>query len=251
MIATAPAGAAALQAQSKGARQYIFMRKIFLRNSADNQTGKLSEFLEKSTLPVLQRVGAQGVGAFASALAADAPYYLVVAGFASLGAYEAAMAKVAADSGYTAAVKTFNKIGGQRYVRYETSLLYGFTGWPGIVTPPPGKTPRVFELRTYESDNSSAAAEKVRMFNEGEIDIFKKTGLEPVFFGESVFGQKQPNLTYMLWYDSLTAREANWNKFLSHPEWLKLRATPGWSDAEIVSNISTAFLRPLPFSPIR
>jgi hypothetical protein len=30
-----------------------------------------------------------------------------------------------------------------------------------------------------------------------------------------------------------------------------LRAQPGLSDAEIVSNISNAILRPLPFSPIR
>ena len=29
------------------------------------------------------------------------------------------------------------------------------------------------------------------------------------------------------------------------------RATPGFSDAEIVSNITNALLRPLPFSPIR
>jgi len=201
-------------------------------------------------MPALKQAGAQGIGMFASALAADAPYFYVIAGFPSMAAYEAGMAKLAAGD-YAAATRAFNQLGGQRYVRYETSLLHGFASWPAIVTPEPGKTPRVFELRTYESDNTSAAAEKVRMFNEGEIDIFKKTGLEPVFFGESVFGQKQPNLTYMLWYDSLSAREANWSKFLSHPSWLKLRATPGWSDAEIVSNISTAFLRPLPFSPIR
>ena len=243
--------AAALQAQSKAARQYIFVRKIFLRNSADGQAARTSEFLEKATLPALQKVGATGIGIFASALAADTPYFLVIAGFPSLAAMETAMAKVAADKDYAAAQKAFNQKPGLGYVRYETSVLLSFGGFPQIVTPAPGKSARTFELRTYESDDAASLTEKIRMFEEGEIAIFKKTGLEPVFFGETVFGQKQPNLTYMLWFDSLAAREANWAKFVSSPEWQKLRVTPGWSDAEIVSNISTAFLRPLPFSPIR
>ena len=110
---------------------------------------------------------------------------------------------------------------------------------------------RLFELRTYESDDASTLADKIRMFNEGEIAIFQKTGLMPVFFGETVIGEKQPNLTYLLWYDSLAAREANWNKFISSPEWTKLKSTPGWSDAEIVSNISNSLLRPMAFSPIK
>jgi len=250
MIAATPA-AAALQAQSNPARQYIFMRKIFLRNSADGQAARTSEFLEKATLPVLKKVGAEGIGIFASALAADTPFMLVIAGFPSLAVMETAIAKVAADKDYAAAQKAFNEKPGLGYIRYETSVLLSFGGFPQIVTPAPGKSARTFELRTYESDDATSLSEKIRMFNEGEIAIFKKTGLEPVFFGETVFGQKQPNLTYMLWYDSLAAREANWAKFIASPEWQKLRATPGWSDAEIVSNISVAFLRPLPFSPIR
>ena len=137
-------------------------------------------------------------------------------------------------------------------MRFETTLLRGFSGFPTLVTAAAGaRTSRLFELRTYESDDSASLAKKIRMFNEGEISIFQKTGLDPVFFGETVFGQKQPNLTYMLGYDDWNARDANWKKFLAHPDWIKLRATPGWSDAEIVSNISSMFLRALPFSPVR
>ena len=42
-----------------------------------------------------------------------------------------------------------------------------------------------------------------------------------------------------------------WRAFGSDPQWQKLRATPGLSDPEIVSNISNSILRPLPFSPIQ
>ena len=39
--------------------------------------------------------------------------------------------------------------------------------------------------------------------------------------------------------------------YQADPEWQKLRATPGLTDPEIVSNISNSILRPLAFSPIR
>ncbi|MGA2742323.1 MAG: hypothetical protein ABSG65_33405 [Bryobacteraceae bacterium] len=49
-------------------------------------------------------------------------------------------------------------------------------------------------------------------------------------------GRDLPNLTYMLSFESLAARD-------------KLGGS--YADAEIVSNISNAILRPLDFSPIR
>ena len=64
-------------------------------------------------------------------------------------------------------------------------------------------------------------------------------------------GRNQPSLTYMLSYESLAAREQLWAKFGADPEWKKLRATPGLSDTEIVSNISNAILRPAQNSQIR
>jgi len=255
IISTAAAGFAAQSpAQSPAARHYIVMRKLFLRNSADNQVAKLTEFLEKVAMPAVQRSGAATVGFFASQLAPDSPFILALSSYPTLAAYEAAQAKLSADSVYQNALKAYNSAPGLRFMRYETSLLRSFSGFPNLtinVSPDASKLNRLFELRTYESDDSASLAEKIRMFNEGEIALFQKTGLDPVFFGETVFGQKQPNLTYMLGYEDWNARDANWKKFLSHPDWIKLRTTPGWSDAEIVSNISSMFLRALPFSPVR
>ncbi len=91
----------------------------------------------------------------------------------------------------------------------------------------------------------------MKMFDDGEIAIFRRTGLLPVFFGETIVGRNMPNLTYMVAFDDLAARENNWRTFANDPEWLKLRATPGLSDAEIVSNISNYLVRPTPFSDIR
>jgi len=89
------------------------------------------------------------------------------------------------------------------------------------------------------------------MFNKGESAIFKKLGMQPVFFGEMIAGPKLPNLVYMLSYEDLAARDKAWRAFGSDPDWQKMRATPGWADAEIVSNITNFIVSPLAFSEIR
>ena len=74
IISTAAVAATQVQAQAPPARHYIVMRKLFLRNSADNQVAKLTEFLEKAAMPAVQRSGAAAVGYFASQLAPDSPF---------------------------------------------------------------------------------------------------------------------------------------------------------------------------------
>jgi hypothetical protein len=106
-------------------------------------------------------------------------------------------------------------------------------------------------LRRYESPTEVTLARKLKMFNGGEIAIFQKLGMRPVFFGETIVGPRMPNLVYMLSFDDLTAREDLWRKFGSDPDWKKLSAPPDVHDSEIVSNISNAILQPLKFSLIR
>ncbi len=215
------------------------LRYFYLRNTTGDMPGRLTNFLKDTDLPASQKAGASAVGYFMSNLAPRAPFVLALRSWSSLAAYEAGRTKVPQIDGEPLP-----------FVRMETQLLQAFDGMPEVAVKA-AEQPRVFELRTYESNTDASLRKKIGMFNDGEIDIFRKTGLDPVFFGEMVAGPNQPCLTYMLAYDSFAAREANWNTFIAHPEWLKLRATPGLSDGEIVSNISSFFLRPLPFSPIR
>ena len=44
--------------------------------------------------------------------------------------------------------------------------------------------------------------------------------------------------------------DAAWKRFREDPEWLKLRATPGYTDADMMSNISDLVLTPTPYSQI-
>jgi hypothetical protein len=113
------------------------------------------------------------------------------------------------------------------------------------------RAPRIFEMRTYESQSFAALRRKVGMFNDGEAKIFERLGFRPVFFGETVAGPRQPNLTYMLSYDSLAAHDELWSAFGKDSAWRSLSSQPGLSDAEIVANISNVILRALPFSRVR
>lgn len=242
-------------AQNQESRpSYIELRYFRSRNTLDNQRGKLATFLGTALAPALKRAGAATTGVFSASIGPDTPFFLMVAQYPSLAVFERAWDAILMDEMLAepwAALEGTTKL---PFERTETQILRGFSKFPAIEAPPApaeGKPSRVFEMRTYESNTPQSLIAKIGMFENGEIDIFRKTGLNPVFFGSMLVGPKMPNLTYMLWHESLAAREANWRTFVTHPEWKKLAATPGLSDGEVVSNISTVLLSPVTGSMIR
>lgn len=230
------------------------LRYFQLRNGADGQSQRLGDFLRQSHIPAMSRAGGKVQGVFANLIAPNGPFLLVLTSFASVAAMDVSMEKLNGDKQYGKDLEAMDAKGGLNYVRVETNILRAFASIPDVEVPvvEANKPPRIFELRTYESNSPLTLRKKIKMFEQdGEISIFRRVGLAPVFFGETIAGRNMPNLTYMLAYDNLAAREKNWAAFVNDPEWLKLRGTPGLSDGEIVSNISNVLLRPLPFSPVR
>ncbi len=112
------------------------------------------------------------------------------------------------------------------------------------------KKARIFELRTYESHSYKANQQKIEKFNTAEIAIFRRTGLQPVFFGQTMIGSRLPNLTYMLLHEDMAAHDRAWAAFGADPEWQKVRNAPGSKDSDIVSSISNLFLKPAAYSQI-
>lgn len=253
LMTSAGAALAAPSLMALGNNAILEMRYVRMRNSADNQVQRNTEFTGKYLLPALERAGIGPVGFFSSFIGAGGPFMLAVFSHASLSAMDVAYKKLRADREYQKGLSAFNSLPGLNFMRMEGALLYAFDGMPNIEIPPQdAKRPsRVFELRIYESNNGKTLKRKIKMFNDAEIAIFRRCGILPVFFGETIVGRDMPNLTYMVAYDDLAAREKAWRAFGGDPEWKKLRAIPEFSDAEIVSNVSNSILRPLPFSPIR
>lgn len=114
----------------------------------------------------------------------------------------------------------------------------------------PEKKPRLFELRRYESHSEMAGKKKIEMFNKSEINIFKRVGLTPVFFGETIIGEMRPNLTYMITFDDMDEHDRNWKVFGSDPDWKKISSMPEYKDSNIVSRITRTFLIPTDFSQV-
>jgi hypothetical protein len=136
------------------------------------------------------------------------------------------------------------------FVRVESTLLRSIDSMPTLEpSPGAGKAPRrIFELRSYESHSDRAALNKLKMFNAGEVPIFRRAGLTPIFFGETVIGGKMPSLTYMLSMPDMPARDAAWSTFGQDAEWKTLSADPQYRDN--VSAISDIILQPTSYSQI-
>jgi hypothetical protein len=80
------------------------------------------------------------------------------------------------------------------------------------------------------------------------VPIFRRAGLTPVFFGETIIGPNMPSLTYMLAFPNMAARDAAWAKFSQDPEWKTLSADAQYRDN--VSAITDIIVQPTAFSQI-
>lgn len=250
LTTAASAGLAAAPAVPAAQAPFIELRYYHMRNGA--QTQRTSDFLSKCYLPAAQRLGIGPLGFFNTMIGDGSPSILVMAAYPSADAFATAAERLAADKEFAKGFDAYNSMAELSYIRMENTLLRALDGLPRVVVPPTtNRPPLIFELRTYESNNEKAARRKIQMFNEGEIGIFQRLGLMPVFFGETIAGANLPSLTYMLAFEGMAPRDRLWSAFGNDPEWQKLRAQPGLADGEIVSNISNAILRPLAFSPIR
>jgi hypothetical protein len=207
----------------------------------------VGDFFKNTAIAAMNRIGIEPVGVFNVMYGPNQPSLYVLAVHKSLESVVTASARLLEDDEFRKSDFINTAISEPMYVRYESSLMAAFKELPKLTVPE--KETRIFELRTYESYSIKASKKKIEMFNEGgEIALFKKTGLKPVFFGETIIGPKLPNLNYMLVFADLAERDKNWAVFSSSPEWKKLSADPAYKDT--VSNITDIILKPTSYSQI-
>ncbi len=247
------AAAAAYPAAGNGPRQYFELRRYSLGTGEKRQ--RFLDFVRDSLFPALNRLGVKPVGAFTPLYGQNTPSYslYLLLPFESLAAFAGTEASLLTDREFTtkAAAILDLPLSDPAFLRFESSLMLAFEGMPALEVPAAvaGKASRIFEMRIYESHGHKAAKKKIEMFNQGgEIAIFRKTGLNPVFFAETLCGQQMPNLTYMLCHENMAERDKGWAAFAAHPDWIALRDDAQYKDT--VSNITDIILRPLEFSQI-
>lgn len=236
------------------ALDYYELRRYTLRRGP--ATALVNNYLQNALIPACERAGTGPVGVFNVSIGPNSPTTYVLITHRTADGYARLPQQLMADAAYLEAGKAYldAPATSPAFVRVETSLMRAFTSIPRLELPfgggEAGRRSRLFEMRIYESHSEKAALKKIEMFNTGEIALFRKAGLMPVFFGETIIGPSMPNLTYMLVYEDMAARDKYWAAFAGTPEWKTLSSTPGFTDPEIVSSITNMYLRPAAFSQI-
>ncbi|MGE0102431.1 MAG: NIPSNAP family protein [Blastocatellales bacterium] len=231
------------------ANHYYELRTYQLRN--DIKPERIQDFFKNHFMGAMKRHGIGPVGCFSVVSGLRSPALIVVIDHPTLGDMGTAISRLAGDKDFAKAVRDFEAGGELPYVRVESTLLRAFDAHPKMEIPEPSRQPRIFELRTYEAPNASGLRNKVDMFNQEEIKIFRDCGFATVFFGEAVVGANMPQLTYLVGFDSMAAREKAWDAFRVNPDWARIRNRPGWTNPEAVSNIHASFISPTAFSMVR
>ena len=231
-------------------RQYIELRRYHLRPGPKQRA--FIAFVGDAAIPAMNRAGVGAVGAFTVVYGENAPSLLLVIPHQTLDGVVSLREALANDATYArdGAAILDAPMSDPAFVRVESTLLRAFEAMPKVEPSPGARSAsrRIFELRTYESHSDRAAINKVKMFNAGEVPIFRRAGLTPVFFGETVIGAGMPSLIYMITLPDMPARDVAWSKFGQDPEWKKLSGDPQYSDN--VSAISDIILQATPYSQL-
>lgn len=208
----------------------------------------LHTYLQEAYIPAVKNHGAKSVGVFNEYGMGNPTKLYVLTVYPSMSVYESTYNGLKTDEAFLEMKKDFDALAPNKvpYSRIQVSMFKAFDGMPNLVKPAEGSA--IYELRTYEGANEDAFTRKVMMFNDEELPLFDETGLHSVFFGEMLAGNSVPALTYMLAFKDMEERDANWKKFVVHPEWKRMSSDPKY--AKSVSNIIRTFLVPVDYSEI-
>ena len=223
---------------------------IHLQNGS--QTARMAKWLETRLLPICQKHGFGPMGFFTVAVGVNLPTTVILFSYPSLSEMEAQWGKLDSDSDYAAAVEEVEK-DEPAFHRVESVLLRSTFFCPPLVATPAGEPPhKLYELRTYESPtNRQLGYLHDRFGKAGEIDVFHRSGIHPVLYADTVFGLNQPNMAYLIPFESEAHREKAWATFGSDPDWVRIRDESVRHGGEIVRNITNMFLSPMGFSMLR
>jgi hypothetical protein len=236
-------------AKEKPGTEFYELRTYILKNQTQQKL--VEDYFRDAAIPALNKLGSKNIGVFTELKPTEQTKIYVLIPFNSLADFLNVQEKLDQDTVYKEKGAAYLTAPATEpaYERIESSLLKAFAHMPKMQVTKKGE--RIFELRRYEHASESAGKKKLEMFNDaGEIDIFKRLGFAPVFFGETVIGDHRPNLIYMITFDDLDAKAAHWIAFGSDAEWKKVSSIPDYADAKLVSHITSTLLQPINGSQI-
>lgn len=104
----------------------------------------------------------------------------------------------------------------------------------------------IYELRVYSCLPGRLPA-LLERFDKKTLPLWDKHGIRQAGFWTTLVGPANGDLTYMLAWDSLAAREQKWSAFLADPDWIAAR-NASEADGPIIANVANSLLTPTGFS---
>jgi hypothetical protein len=241
------AAASPLMAADEKRRTEFYTLDVFqLRQGT--QPARMNEWFRETLLAKMSKIHSGPKMILEAVIAPHTPQIAFIAGFSSFEEIWATRAKL--NDAETGAAWAKIERGNEAPFENETlSILQATTYSPEIVAEKRDK-PRYFELRTYHSPTASQLRALHERFDGAETKIFHRSGIFPLFYTSTVFGPNMPNLTYLMPFDSLAAREKAWDAFGADPEWAKARKESADKYGQVVAVSDIAIYRATPYSPI-
>jgi len=239
------------QVQTDTSQRDYFHLKIFSFENAE-QEAMLETYFQDALLPALHRSGIKNVGVFKpiEGLNERKNFMMVLLPFQSLEQFEQLPGLLSQDTEYQQSAQAYIDAPHDNppYTRIESMILRSFSATPVMVLPEltTPRSERVYEFRSYEGATEKLYDLKVEMFNEGESALFQELKFNPVFFCEVLSSAHMPHLIYMTTHADTTAQKANWDAFVSHPEWDRMKNLDRYQNT--VSSITKYLLYPTEYS---
>ena len=229
-------------------RFYVF-EQYFLEQGT--QPARIHDFFSKALLPAMDRIH-KGPKIFLEAvMTPHMPQVAAIFGVESPDQIWSISKALFADKDFSHAFDQW-EAGEAPYVSANASLLEATDYSPEIIVPEkPPASPRVFELRVYHSPTARQNKALHERFSGHEIKIFHRVGVNPILYTTTVFGANRPNLTYLIPFDTLAAREKAWAAFSADEEWVRVRKESIDRSGQISSVMNISLYKAMPYSPIR
>lgn len=131
-------------------------------------------------------------------------------------------------------------------------LAIGFAAgsWHGAAVVEAQNANRVFELRTYTAPEGKLPNLNAR-FRDHTMRIFEKHGIKNVgYWVPQDAPNKDNTLIYIISHESREAAKKSWAAFGADPEWQKV-AKESQMDGKIVAGITSVYMEPTDYSPIK
>jgi len=245
LAAARPAGAAGEKRTG-----FYLLETYYLQQGA--QVGRMHDFFSKVALPAMKGVQHNGPTIYLESLVAPhMPQMIAIYGFRSLDDLWGVHTRINQDPELLKNFEQFDS-GEPAFDQQSSVLLQAADYSPEIVIPAePAKTSRIFELRTYHSPTWRQLKALHERFAGPEIHIFHRVGVHPLLYTSTMIGPNMPNLTYLIPFDSLAAREKAWDAFGADPEWIKVRKESIEKHGQVSAVIQISLFKSTPYSPIR